>query len=38
MAGTGRSELKPNSTMIDHVGGPNAGIRFTPSTIANRIR
>jgi hypothetical protein len=38
IAGMGRSDWMPNSTMIDHVGGPNAGSRFTPSTMANRIR
>jgi len=33
-----RSEFSPKSTITDQVGGPKAGMRFTPSTIAKRIR
>lgn len=30
--------LKTYSAIIDHVGGPKAGIRLTPSTIKNNVR
>ena len=37
-AASGMREDSQKAMMIIHVGGPNAGSRFTPSTIANRMR
>jgi hypothetical protein len=37
-ATSGMWELNLYTTMIDQVGGPNAVMRFTPNTIAKKMR